>query len=320
MPAGLIGLGNMGCAIANLMAGNGHAVLGWEFDASVVADIQHNHRNERFLPGVALHENLLATGDLKAVLADGDPLFIALPSRFIRPTLEPLRTHIPAGTLLVNIAKGLDADSGKTAFTQLNELFPNNPCLQLSGPSIANEFAREQPTAVVLAGANVEQRQQVSALLDNAFFATQHSDDPVGVELGGILKNIYALGLGLMEGSNIANINFKGAYLTQALQEMQQLGAALGAKPESFLGIAGIGDLIATALSEHSHNVRMGRLLAQGQSNQVALPPEGLNTLRVALRLAQQHALKLPLAAGLDAVIAGRETAVALCQGVLKGR
>ncbi|HEY9035538.1 MAG TPA: NAD(P)H-dependent glycerol-3-phosphate dehydrogenase [Pseudomonadales bacterium] len=321
MPTGVIGLGNMGTALANLIARNGHEVLGWEYDATVVKQINSQHSSP-YLPGIALHTHLHATHQLHEVIRHCSPTFITLPSRFIEPTLTPLIQALPSRTIVVNIAKGIHAATGTTTFKRLSLLLPDNPLVHLSGPSIANEYAHDLPTAVMIASHSPEALTAVSQQLDNAYFQTRHSNDPAGIELGGVLKNIYALGLGLLAASGADNVNFKGTYLTTALHEMQTLGVALGAKPESFLGIAGVGDLIATALSEHSHNVRMGRLLASGKpigiiEQEVGTLPEGYYTLLAAMTLAKQHGIALPLAAGLHAVIEQRMSAAQLIRRVL---
>lgn len=322
MSTGIIGMGNMGSALANLIANNGHAVIGWEYDESVVEQINRQH-SSRYLPGIRLSGRIAATHELTDVISQCQVIFITLPSRFIETTLKPVIAQLPASTIVVNIAKGLDAASGETAFNRLTRLLPNNRCVHLSGPSIANEYARGMPTAVALASHHPGILPSLSALLDCMHFKTQHSTDPTGVELGGVLKNIYALGLGLLS-AEADNINFKGAYLTMALQEMQALGVALGAQPGSFLGIAGVGDLIATALSEHSHNVHMGKLLASGKpveavEQAVGTLPEGYYTLLAALQLARQHGIQIPLAASLLDVIKQRCQPAEVIQQVIAG-
>ena len=322
MSIGIIGLGNMGTALANLIANNAHDVLGWEYDPAVVERINSTHESH-YLAGIALSPRIRATHTLADVTTQCRIIFITLPSRFIEPTLEPVLDQLPAETIVVNIAKGLDANSGKTAFSRVEDLLPNNACVHLSGPSIANEYAHGLPTAVILASRHRDALTPVSGVLDCAHFKTRHSDDPVGVELGGVLKNIYAFGQGLLSAT-ADNINFKGAYLTAALHEMQTLGVTLGAKPESFLGIAGVGDLIATALSEHSHNVGAGKLFASGKSAQeaeqaVGTLPEGYYTLQAALMLGTQYNIELPLAKGLLAVIEKRMPAGQLVQQILAG-
>ena len=314
MKIGVIGLGNLGTAVGNLIAANGHTVLGWEHDPTVVREIQEQHTNTRFLPGIPLQASLQATHELASVIQNSEVVFIAIPSAFIQATLEPFRDQIDPGTLLVNLAKGIDAETGLTSYQTLGGLLPRNPKIMLSGPSIANEFARQMPTMVVLAGKEIRHQLLVARLLENDYFRTRFSDDEVGVELGGILKNIYAIGLGLLDGKQITSLNFRAAYLTLAMEEITQIGVGMGARIETFLYLAGIGDLLATSLSLHSHNRRMGELLAQGLSlaqveQEMGVAPEGYNTLKTILYLAEKLHISMPLAKGLWDVIHGRSTA-----------
>ena len=314
MDAGIIGLGNLGTAIGNMIACNGYDVLAWEYNPAVVEEVNTNHTNTRFLQGVNLHSTLRATSSLGEVLTACPLIFIALPSVYIKPTLEPHKVEIQPETLIVNMAKGIDARSGLTTFQTLAELFPRNACVMLSGPTIANEFARQMPTVVVLAGKSKSDLLKVSRLLDNEYFRTRFSEDAIGVELGGVLKNIYAIGLGLLDGKQVKSINFRAVYLTLAMEEITRIGVSLGAKIETFLYLAGVGDLLATSLSEHSHNRRMGELLAQGLSlsqieSKMGVAPEGFNTLRSMLYIGEKMHVAMPLAKGLWDVIHGRTSA-----------
>lgn len=323
MQIGIVGMGNLGTAVGNLIAHNGYSVLGWEHHDAVVAEINEQRENTRFLPGVPLHERLRATGTLQPVLAESDVIFIAIPSVFVRSTLASLREQVSAETLLVNMAKGIDAGTGLTSYQTLSLLFPRHRCLMLSGPSIANEFARGMPTLVMLAGAANRDLLRVSRLLDNGHFRTRFSDDTIGVELGGILKNIHAIGLGLFDGQQIESINFRAAYLTIALEEMARIGVAMGAQLETFLYLAGMGDLLATSLSQHSHNRRMGELLAQGHSlaqikEKMGVLSEGYNTLQSILYIAEKLHVSTPLAKGLWDVINGRITAKQFINAFIK--
>lgn len=310
----MIGLGNMGTAIANLIALNGHDIAGWDHDQAVVAEISNHHRNSKYLDGIELHAGFRATNDLGSMVEGCNVVFVAIPARFIEPTLAPVCAAMPAKTIVVNMAKGIDAASGLTALQILGELLPAQPLVMLAGPSVANEFARGMPTVVVLAGSRRSELLRVSGLLDTTFFRTRFSDDAIGVELGGVLKNIYAIGLGMFDGQDITSVNFRAVYLTIALEEMAQVGEAMGAKIETFLYLAGIGDLLATTLSQHSHNRRMGELLAKGRSleeirEEMGVLPEGYTTLRATLDLAEKLHAPAPLAKGLWDVINGRETA-----------
>jgi glycerol-3-phosphate dehydrogenase (NAD(P)+) len=312
MNIGIIGLGNLGTAVGNMIAANGYALTGWEHNSAVAGEINAQHTNSRFLPGVAIHPNLKATTDLSAVLAaDSQVVFISIPSVFIKATLQDYQGRLNPQALIVNLAKGIDSETGMTSFQTISKLFPQNPKVMLSGPSIANEFANQMPTVVVIAGKQIDDLLLVSHLLENDYFRTRFSDDEIGVELGGILKNIYAIGLGLFDGKQITSINFRAVYLTLALEEITKIGVSMGAKIETFLYLAGIGDLLATSLSKSSHNRRMGELLAQGLNleqieKQMGVTPEGFNTLKSMLYLAEKLHVAMPLAKGLWDVIHGK--------------
>lgn len=314
MNAGIIGLGNLGTAIGNLISTNGHQVLGWEYNPQVADEINQQHTNQRYLPAVQLNPLLSATTDLEQVLHGCPVVFIAIPSIYIFATLGKFGTEIDPQTILVNMAKGIDRQSGLTAFQTAQAIFPDNSRIMLSGPAIANEFSQGQPTIVMLAGKRFQDLLQVSHLLDNDYFRTRFTDDAMGVELGGILKNIYATGLGLFDGQGIQGANFRSVYLTLALEEMSSFGLEMGARLETFLYLAGMGDLLATGLSEHSHNRRMGELLARGKTlaeikEEMGVIPEGYNTLRTILYFAEKMHLTLPIAKGLWDVMHGRKSA-----------
>ena len=323
MRIGIIGLGNLGAAVANLGAGNGHDVIGWEYNTEVVDEINRQHTNAKFLPGVVMQQSVAATSQLTAVFQDTEVVFVALPSTFIQRTMQPLRGRIAPGIVLVNMAKGIDGSTGLTSFQTLSGMFPANPRVMLSGPSIANEFAHGLPTVVVIAGQNKADLMRVAHVLDNDYFRTRFSDDEIGVELGGILKNIYAIGLGLFDGENVTSVNFRSVYLTLAIEEITRIGVALGAKVETFLYLSGIGDLLATSLSGHSHNRRMGELLAQGLSRvaieqAMGVLPEGYNTLGSMLYIAEKMHVAMPLAKGLWDVINGRYSADKFIQSFIR--
>lgn len=311
MKVSLVGLGNLGTAIGDLVVRNGHEAIGWEYNPDVVEEINGRRLNSRYLAGVELAPGLQASGDLRQVVAAGEILFVAIPSVFVQSTLGPVRDHLAEDVTIVNMAKGIDQTTGLTSFQTIAHLFPKNPKVMLSGPSVANEFARGLPTVVVLAGKEASDLLAVASVLDNDYFRTRFSDDEIGVELGGILKNIYAIGLGMFDGKSITSVNFRAVYLTVALEEIANMGAAMGANVRTFLYLSGIGDLLATALSEHSHNRKMGELLASGLSlseikNEMGVLPEGYNTLKIILYIAEKLHVSIPLAKGLWDVANGR--------------
>jgi glycerol-3-phosphate dehydrogenase (NAD(P)+) len=313
MNIGIIGLGNLGTSLAHLISSNGYEMQGWEHNADAVQEINQQHTNTRYLPGVTLSTDLHATTDLAQVVHGSDVLFITLPSAFIRPTLAAYTNDLDPHVVLVNLAKGIDPATGLSAFQTLGELFPSHRRILVAGPAIANEFARGIPTLVVMAGSSPQELFPISRILDTQHFRVRFSNDPAGVELGGILKNVYAIGLGFFAGKQITSANFRAAYLTLALEEMARLGEALGAQHDTFFYLSGMGDLLATSLSEHSHNRRMGELLAEGHPVEeiktiMGVLPEGYQTLQTILLLAEKVHVPVPLALGLWNVINGKYT------------
>jgi glycerol-3-phosphate dehydrogenase (NAD(P)+) len=307
----MIGLGNMGTAMGNLIASNGYDVLGWEYQGEVVDEINRGQTNSRFLEGIKLNPRLRATDDLESVGRQCEVIFIAIPSLFIQSTLIPIADRIKGDAIIVNLAKGIDRNSGLTTFQTISAMLPHHRKVMLSGPSIANEFARKMATVVVIASEEIENLYPVSRILDNDYYRTRFSNDVIGVELGGILKNIYSIGLGLFDGKSITSVNFRSVYLTIALEEMARIGVALGADLATFLYLAGTGDLLATSLSEHSHNRQLGHLLAEEFNldqirGKMGVLPEGYNSLQATLFIAEKMHVSLPLARGLWDVVHGR--------------
>jgi glycerol-3-phosphate dehydrogenase (NAD(P)+) len=310
--------------MGNLACENGHEVLGWAYEKSVIEEINIHHTNQRYLKDIPLYSDLSATNNLEEVFQECQMVFVALPSVFITGTLEPIRKKISSKVLLVNLTKGIDSKTGLTAFQTLHRLLPGNRAVVLSGPSVANEFAHHMPTSVVIAGPFMDDLLAIANVLDNEYFRTRFSDDAMGVELGGILKNIYAIGLGMFDGKNITSVNVRSVYLTIAVEEMSKFGVGMGAKVETFLYLSGMGDLLATALSEHSHNRYMGILLAQGYSQneireKMGVLPEGYNTLITTLYIAEKMHIAMPLAKGLMDVIQGRYTPDSFISYFIKG-
>jgi glycerol-3-phosphate dehydrogenase (NAD(P)+) len=310
MTVGIIGLGNIGCTLANHIANNGYDVLAWEYEADVVAEVNSNHTNSKFLPNIKLNKRLKATHDIAQVFRQSEIIINAIHTKYIRQTLQNCNNKISPNTLIVNVAKGIDAN-GITGCKMLEQIFPNNKVIMLAGPAIANEIARNNPTLIVLAGAANEQLIKIAHLFDNDFLRVRFSDDRTGIELGGILKNIYAIGMGIMRGKNITSINFLSVYLTLALEEMTKIGVALGAKEITFLSPAGLGDLLATSMSDNSHNRKMGYLLAKGYNidqiqQQMKTIPEGYSTLRNILYIAEKLHVAMPIAQSIWLVINGK--------------
>ncbi|WP_019531606.1 NAD(P)H-dependent glycerol-3-phosphate dehydrogenase [Dasania marina] len=306
----IVGLGNLGSAVATVLANNGHSVTAWEFNQAVVDEVNLHHKNSVYQPAVAMPSSIVVTSDMQQLnIAQADAIIITLPSRFIEQALTQLAP--PESVPLVNMAKGINPDNGETVCQSLQRLFPKHVVAQLSGPSIANEFVSGVVTGFVAASDARPLQLCLASLFNNQHLSVQFCADRLGVELGGVFKNCYALGLGIVNQHARAGLNFTGAYFTQALQEMRTLAVAMGAKSDTFDGIACLGDLIATALSESSHNRKMGELLAQGLSlsqveQQMGVLAEGHKTLLAMLPLAQRHDVPMPLAQLIDELISDK--------------
>lgn len=308
MKIAVLSLGNLGTALAHLLAKNGHEVMAWEYDKAVVAEVNQQHINSRYLPDVLLPNNVTANHCIDEVLLHGEIIFTCIPSVFLLNTLSKVVDNIPLYVPVVNLAKGINRENQQTVMQMLRALLPQHTLAMLSGPSLANEFSKGINTVLVAASSDKQLPLLLKKLLENSRFSVRISTDVVGVELGGILKNVYAIGMGFAYSMMPYGLNFVGAYFTQALKEMQQLGVSLGADANTFYDFSGVGDLIATAMSEQSHNHIMGEWLSKGASvaevkKEMHVLPEGFNTLSVMLTMAKEHHVHLPLAELLQQVL-----------------
>ncbi|HAR64321.1 MAG: hypothetical protein DKM50_10285 [Candidatus Margulisiibacteriota bacterium] len=306
----VIGMGNIGTAIANMMAESGVKVKGWDFLKEVVDEINAQQSNSRYLPDMELSEKLEATSNLEEAFDNKDIVFITIPSSHIPRVLNPCRHRLKDNCLLVSLVKGVDAETGMTASEMIQDIYPRNEVLVLSGPTIATEFVKDLPCGVVIAGKNQKSLYKVASAIETQAFRARFSSDAIGVEWAGILKNLYVIGIGIIDGMEMDSINFKSAFLTKALEEMVALVTALGGKSESVYYLAGLGDLLATTLSPHSYNKRLGQLLAEGYSldraqEEMGTLPEGMNALRNAVYLSEKLHVPMPVAHGILSVTEG---------------
>lgn len=294
----IIGLGNLGSALALVLLENGHKVHAFEHKKDVVDEINQHHTNSEFLPGVTFSEDLTASHDIQQVVSQASLIFNCLPSRFSASVLAGAAENLPENARCVNLSKGINSE-GETVCQQLQKILGKRDLAMLSGPSLANEFSRKIATSFMLASENINAFEDVPALLNNDYLAVQKSANLKQVELGGILKNIYALGLGLLNDVPEPKLNLLGLYFTLALKEMQQLMQFFGVSSDGFL-VSDLGDLVATALSDDSHNVRFAREVSAGKtlaelSEKWPVLPEGLNTTEQVLNRFGES--DLPLAA-----------------------
>jgi len=251
MKVAVIGSGNMGTALAHLLADNGHGVTCWDHIPAVVEDIRKKHQNSKFLPGVSLPSNVTANLLLNQVVREADMIFIAVPSLFFRQVVKEFSPFSLPQAVVVGTSKGLENSNGKRMSQVYAEAAVHSAdhYVACSGPSIANEFARKKPTAVILASPNHLYLNKVKEVLSNPYFRVEISTDMAGVEWGGVLKNIYAIGLGLLDGLKEGRPNLKAAFVTMALAEMKEIAVKMGGQEKTLEGLAGLGDLVTTGFS-----------------------------------------------------------------------
>jgi len=316
---GVIGAGAWGTALAATLAGNGPAML-WAREAAVVAAINTTRENPLFLPGIALPAGITASSSLDAV-AVCDIVLAVVPAQHLRATLAD--TALPPGTTLVLCAKGIEAGSHKLMVEVAADLLPN-PIAVLSGPSFAHEVAAGLPCAITLACADAVLGERLVAAMARPTFRLYQSDDVVGAEIGGAVKNVLAIACGVVEGAQLG-LNARAALIARGFAEMTRFGVARGARAETLAGLSGLGDLVLTCSSENSRNFRLGAGLGQGRplAELLAGPAvaEGAATAPVLAAAARAAGVEMPISQAVADLLAGapvRETINALLARPLK--
>jgi len=298
--AAIIGDGGMGTLSALLLASNGIRVRLWSAFEEHVADMQRTGTNERFLPGFRLPEDLVVSTDAAAVTQGADLVIVAVPSRYLRGALERIRDALPSEAVYCSVVKGIENESLLRPSEVLETVVGPRRTVVLSGPCLAREVAAELPAAVVVASADTAATGQVCRAFATDWFRLYTNDDPVGVELAGALKNVIAIAAGLSYGLDLGT-NTVAALVTRGLAEIGRLGTALGARPETFAGLAGLGDLVTTCLSPMSRNHTVGETVGRGRSLQDALAemapaePEGVRTTWSVMALAEREGVEMPI-------------------------
>ena len=301
MRVAVVGAGSWGTTLADLLAGNGHDVHIWAREPEVVESINRDHVNTMFLADSRLAETLAAHGDLGEALAQADLVVSAAPSHAVHQVSSEAADILDgAAAPVVSISKGLESDSLKLMSEVLEETLPGAPVVALSGPSFAQEVYERQPTAVVAASTDQRAAELVQQAFSAAHFRVYTSDDVVGVQLGGALKNVIAIAAGLLHGLKLGH-NTLAALITRGLAEMSRVGEAMGASPRTFAGLAGMGDLLLTATGALSRNRSLGIELAEGrtlaeiQASRRSVA-EGVRTAKAAVELAERTGTELPIA------------------------
>lgn len=306
---GVIGSGSWGTTLARLLANKGIETTLWEHLPDRAQAMQEQRENSMFLPGFRFPETLQVTSNIKLAVQNKDMLVLVTPSQRLRENLRRLAPLLGEKTLLVSASKGIEVDTLKRMTEIICQEIPHarERLAALSGPNLSREVAEEKPTAAVVASYIPEVALRVRALLTCSYFRVYNSDDVIGVELGGALKNIIAIGAGFNDGMGYGE-NAKAAFITRGLAEISRLGIAAGANPLTFAGLAGIGDLIATCASPLSRNQQLGRRLAAGEKLEDILASthsvaEGVSTTRAALQYAERYHVEMPITRQLSLIL-----------------
>lgn len=306
---GVIGSGAWGTTLALLLAHKGLATTLWEHQPERAQVMQRQRENSFFLPDFRFPETLTVSSDIAQAVRRKDLLILVTPSQKMRENMRLLAPYLSKDTLLVSASKGIEVGTLKRMTQIVEEELPGSHTriAALSGPNIAREVAEEKPTAAVVAAHNQDVGVHIRTLLTSKHFRVYSADDVTGVELGGALKNIIAIGAGFNDGMGYGE-NAKAAFITRGLAEISRLGIAAGAHPLTFSGLAGIGDLIATCASPLSRNQQLGKRLAAGEKladilSSTRTVAEGVTTTQAALQLAERYHVEMPIARQLSMIL-----------------
>ena len=303
----VLGGGSFGTVIANIVAQNGYQVNFWMRNKSLVEQVNASHENAQYLPGYRLHEGVVATDDIEQAVSGSRMVFVAVPSAYFRTVVRTMRPALTPDTMLISTTKGIEAGTFLLMSQVMRAEAPDLPIGVLSGPNLASEIAKRSLTGTVIASTQEAVRERVRDVLKSEYFRVYTNNDMLGVELGGSLKNIYAIIAGLASAKGMGQ-NTISMLITRSLTEMARFGRELGADPMTFLGLAGVGDLIVTCSSSLSRNFRVGLALGEGKSIQDAIAgvgqvAEGVNTLKQVKEKADELGVYMPLASGLYQIV-----------------
>jgi len=304
---GIVGGGSFGSALADMIGTKGHPVLHWHRTAEGAERFNATHENSKYLPGMKLSGNITATADIAEVARSARLIVVSVPSMHFRSVARRLGDHVDGSQILVSTTKGIEADSFKLMTEVLRE---ETCCLKigaLSGPNLAKEIAAKMPSGTVIASRYEEVVRKVQEVLSGPYFRVYSNNDVYGVELGGVLKNAYAIATGLVASLKMGD-NTIGMLITRALAEMSRFADKMGSNPLTFLGLAGVGDLVTTCTSPLSRNYRVGMMLGQGKTLEEAVAEigevaEGVNTVRIVREKAAQLGIRMHILEGLHALL-----------------
>lgn len=307
---GVIGAGSWGTALAVTLSEKGHRVKIWDLNREHLQELMDNRENRRYLPGVKFCDELQPAATIEETLCDAELILFSAPAQHFRSALESAVPFIKKDTIIVNVAKGIEQKTLKRMSEIAFEKLPAVNYVVLSGPSHAEEVAIKMPTTVSVASNNLKLAEEVQDIFMTDRFRVYTTSDVVGLELGGALKNIIALGAGISDGMGFGD-NAKAALMTRGVAEITRLGVALDAKSETFAGLAGVGDLIVTCTSMHSRNRRCGIMIGEGMRpdeaiEKVGMVVEGMYTAEAAYELAKRAGIEMPITEAIYQTIKGK--------------
>jgi len=294
----------------------------WARSAETVNEINHHHRNEKYLPGAELSESLTATISISKAVKKADVIVMGVPAQSFRHVLEEAKPHIRPWVPIVSLSKGLERGTKMRMTEIIEEVMPGHPAGVLSGPNLAREIIAGQAAASVIAMVDDTIANALQKVFSTGLFRVYTNDDVIGCELGGALKNVIAIAAGMGDGAG-AGDNTRAAVITRGLAELTRLGVAMGGKPATFAGLAGMGDLVATCSSALSRNRHVGFQLGQGRSlediiNEMSMVAEGVKTCSVVMELAEEYNVEMPISLEMSKVISDGATVSEAFRGLLR--
>lgn len=319
---GVIGAGSWGTALAQCLACVGKDVTLWAREPDVVLEINEKHENTVFLPGIPLNEDVIATESI-SMAAKSDVLLVVTPAQFVRQTLETLKGEINAGVPVVICSKGIELNSGLLMSQVAMEVDHNLPLAIMTGPTFASEVAKGLPAAVTISSANKDVAARIAEEFSSKSLRPYITDDLLGSQIGGAVKNVIAIASGVIMGKNFGE-NAKAALVTRGLAEMARLASAMGAKRETLMGMCGMGDLMLTCSSMQSRNFSLGMALGEGQKmedimrERGAVVTEGVPTAAALMTMARKNAVEMPIAHGVNMMVNEGKTADEIIGSILE--
>ena len=317
----LLGGGSWGTSVASLSCRNADVTM-WARDKDTVNEINKQHTNEKYLPGAKLSRSLKAHHKIKKVTKNADVLVMGVPSNAFREVLEEVKPNVRAWIPIVSLTKGLERGSDLRMTEVIESVLPGHPVGVLTGPNLAREIMAGQAAASVLAMDDDIIVKQLQKVFNSGLFRVYTNDDVIGCELGGVLKNIIAIAVGMGVGLG-AGDNTRSALITRGLAEITRLGVAMGGRPETFAGLTGMGDMLATCISEQSRNHQVGIQLGKGRAiddiiADMVMVAEGVKSVPTVIKLAEKYNIEMPITRDVAGVIAGNRTPMQAFAGLVR--